>query len=558
MSTDPTPSTPPPETPAWWKESAFYQIYPRSFADSNADGIGDLPGITGKLDYLKRLGIDALWLSPFYTSPKADNGYDISDYLGIDPDYGTLADFQALSAGLRARGLRLIVDQVLNHTSDEHAWFIESRSSRTSPKRDWYLWVDPKGYTPDGRPIPPNNWKAAFEGSTWTWDAPTQQFYLNLFSPKQPDLNWKNPSVRAALHDVLRTWAQRGADGFRLDVINMIAKAEGYPDVPRPDGNTDPLLPLNCHACNHPPLHDYLQEMHREVFTGHDLYAVGETWCVDADNTLDFTGYDRNELHGAFYFYFHWAPTGREQFENFYKLYQTTRGKSWLTVTLGNHDSRRSLSKFGDPIKNPRASATLLATWLLTLPATPFIFQGEELGLSDISFDHIEDYRDIQTVNRYHTAVAAGTSPEAALASVREDSRDNGRTPLPWDDSQGAGFSTREPWIPLADVHRPQHAAGAVANPDSIFNAYVALLALRKRVKSLIYGDLTPLIEPGKVIAYRRGAWGEFPAVRVVLNWGSEPQAWPVPSPTGPTPLFANYGDTDPTTLRPWEAVIFF
>ncbi|MBC8008945.1 MAG: glucohydrolase [Burkholderiales bacterium] len=545
-----------PESPAWWKEAAFYQIYPCSFADSNGDGIGDLPGITQKLDYLQRLGIDALWLSPFYTSPKADNGYDISDYLGIDPDYGTLADFTALSAGLRQRGLRLIVDQVLNHTSDEHPWFVESRSSRTSPKRDWYLWSDPKGFAPDGQPIPPNNWKAAFEGSTWTWDAPTRQFYLALFSSKQPDLNWKNPAVRAALHDVLRTWAARGADGFRLDVINMVAKADGYPDVPRPEGNTDPLLPLNCLACNHPPLHNYLREMHHAVLAGTDLYAVGETWCIDSSNTLEFTGYDREELHGAFYFYFHWAPTGRDQFENFYKLYQATRGRGWLTVTLGNHDSRRSLSKFGDPLHR-HASATLLATWLLTLPATPFLFQGEELGLPDIRFDSIDDHRDIQTVNRYHAAVAAGATPEAALASVQEDSRDNARTPIPWDASPGAGFSVSEPWIPMPAAHRPHHAAAALADPASIFHAYASLLSLRKKTKSLVYGDFTPLVEPGAVIAYRRGAWRGHPAVRIILNWSSTPQPWPAAEPR-PTeaPLFTNYPQARSDLLRPWEAVI--
>lgn len=548
---DQAPASLAPESAAWWKEAAFYQIYPRSFADSNGDGIGDLPGITQKLDYLARLGIDALWLSPIYTSPKADNGYDISDYLGIDPDYGTLADFHALSTGLRQRGLRFIVDQVLNHTSDQHPWFIESRSSRTSPKRDWYLWSDPAGFTADGRPIPPNNWKAAFEGSTWTWDAATAQFYLALFSPQQPDLNWKNPAVRTALYDVLRIWAARGADGFRLDVINMIAKAEGYPDIQRPEGNTDPFLPLNCLSCNNPPIHDYLREMHRAVFADTDLYAVGETWCVGHENTLEFTGYDRHELHGAFYFYFHWAPTGREQFENFYNLYQASRGRGWLTVTLGNHDSRRSLSKFGDPLHR-HASATLLATWLLTLPATPFLFQGDELGLPDIRFDSIDDYRDIQTVNRYHSAIASGSTPEAALASVQEDSRDNARTPIPWDASESKS------WIPMPAAHRPLNAAAALADPSSIFHTNAALLALRKKVKSLVYGDFSPLCEPGQVIAYRRGAWAGHPEVWVVLNWSATSAPWPAaaPCPAHP-PLFSNQPALNPASLPPWTAVIY-
>lgn len=544
------------ESAAWWKEAVFYQIYPRSFADSNGDGIGDLRGITDKLDYLKRLGVDAIWLSPIYASPNDDNGYDVSDYLAVGSEYGTLEDFLELTRQMKKRGLRLILDQVLNHTSNEHAWFRESRSSRGNPKRSWYHWADPKGYDAKGQPIPPNNWKSIFEGSAWEWDEPTKQFYLHCFSRKQPDLNWSNPAVRKALYDILRTWAERGADGFRLDVINMVAKAQGYPDVPRPEGVTDPLLPLGGFACNQPPLHDYLRELNREVFTNRDLYSVGETWFVDADNTLEFTGYDRRELNAVFYFYFHDAPTGREQFDNFNRLYQTTRGKSWLTVTLGNHDSRRIVSKFGDAATFPRESATLLATWLLTLPATPFLFQGEELGLKDVAFDCIDDYRDIQTINRYHALVEAGKTPDEALAEVRRDSRDNARTPMPWDDTPGAGFSTGTPWISLAENHCAYNAAHAITGPQSVFNSYAALLALRKRVKSLVYGDFSALAEPGKVIAYCRGAWEGHPSVHIVLNWCSEAQPWPIQPPTS-DPFFCNYAQINPAILRPWEAVIF-
>jgi len=545
-----------PESAAWWKEAVFYQIYPRSFADSNGDGIGDLRGITGKLDYIKRLGVDALWISPIYASPNDDNGYDVSDYKAIGPEYGSLDDFLKLTAGLRERGLKLILDQVLNHTSDEHAWFIESRSSRTNPKRDWYHWVDPKGFDAEGKPILPNNWKSVFEGPAWEWDELTGQFYLHCFSRKQPDLNWKNPEVRRACHDVLNTWVARGTDGFRLDVINMVAKKAGYPDVPRPPGNTDKLIGLDTHGVNQPPLHDYLREMNREVFEGRDLYSVGETWWVDSTNTLDFTAYDRRELNGCFYFYFHGCKTGREHFTEFMKLYRVTRGKSWLTVTLGNHDSRRILSKFGDPANHRHASATLLATWLLTLPATPFLFQGEELGLTDVVFDSIEDYRDISMVNRYHVMIAAGKTAAEALAELSRESRDNSRTPMPWDDSPGAGFSEGQPWIGLANVHRPLHAAGAVADAKSIFHGYATLLALRKKVKSLVYGDLTPITETGDVLAYRRGVWDGHPPVTVVLNWSGAMKPWPVAAPQG-EPLFANCGAVEPTRLRPWEAVIF-
>lgn len=545
------------ESPAWWKESVFYQIYPRSFADSNGDGIGDLPGITSKLDYLRRLGVDGLWLSPIYASPNDDNGYDISDYLAIGPEYGTLGDFHALSQGLKDRGLRLILDQVLNHTSDEHAWFRESRSSRANPKRAWYHWLDAPAVEKEGRPVPPNNWRSVFGGSAWEWDAATRQYYLHCFSRKQPDLNWRVPEVRRALYDVLKTWAGRGADGFRLDVINMIAKAEGYPDVPRPPGSTDPFLNLDEYGVNQPPIHEYLREMHEAVFAGSDLYSVGETWWVGAHNTLDFTGYDRRELNAAFYFYFHGCTSGREHFENFHKLYQAARGKSWLTVTLGNHDSRRSLSRFGDAANFRHASASLLATWLLTLPATPFLFQGEELGLTDHAYPAIADYRDIQTINRYHELITAGDSPEQALAEVCTASRDNGRSPIPWDASPGAGFSSGTPWLPIAGDHRPFHAASQVDDPGSVFSAYARLLSLRKRVRSLVYGDFTPMADPGQVLFYQRGAWESHPAVRVVLNWGSSPQPWPCSPPAASSILHANHGGVDCSHLRPWEAVVF-
>lgn len=548
--------SPVPESAAWWKEAVFYQIYPRSFSDSNGDGVGDLAGITGKLDYIKRLGVDALWISPIYQSPNDDNGYDVSDYEAVGAEYGTLDDFLALTAGLRERGLKLILDQVLNHSSDEHPWFDESRSSRANPKRGWYHWTDAKGFDAEGRPIPPNNWRSVFGGSAWEWDEHTRQFYLHCFSRKQPDLNWANPEVRRACHDVLRTWIARGTDGFRLDVINMIEKHAGYADVPRPAGNTEPFLNLDRHGVNQPQLHDYLREMNREVFEGRDLYSVGETWWVDSANTLDFTAYNRRELNGCFYFHFHGCKSGREHFDEFMKLYRATLGKSWLTVTLGNHDSRRMLSKFGDPVNHRHASATLLAVWLLTLPATPFLFQGDELGLVDMTYDRIEDYSDIQTVNNYHALVAKGKSPAEALAAVQADSRDNSRTPMPWDDSPGGGFSTGKPWLRIPDAHRSLHVAGAEADMNSIYHGYAALLALRKKVKSLVYGDLTPLTETGDVLAYRRGAWEGHPAVTVVLNWSGEPRPWPVAAPMV-APCFANRGAVDPIRLRPWEAVIF-
>jgi len=314
------------------------------------------------------------------------------------------------------------------------------------------------------------------------------------------------------------------------------------------------LLLLDALGCNNPPQGEYLEEMNREVFAGTDLYAVGETWFVGPENTLELTAYETPRLHGAFYFYFHSTHTGAEHFQRFHELYQATRGKSWLTVTLGNHDSRRMLSRFGDPERHPFASATLLATWLLTLPATPFLFQGEELGLTDILFEAIEEYRDIGMLNRYAGDLAAGRSPEEALAEGQATTRDNSRTPMPWDDTPGAGFTKGEPWIGIPNNHRPLNAAAAKANPHSVFHAYRTLLALRKKVKSLVYGDFEPLAEPSKALAYRRGAWESHPAVCVQLNWSSEPQPWPV-TPAGKT-LFSNYRERDPGAMRPWDVLI--
>ena len=535
----------------------IYQIYPRSFCDSNGDGIGDLAGIASKLDYFQKLGVDALWLSPVYPSPNDDNGYDIADYEAIHPDYGTLEDFESLLAAMKARGLRLIMDQVVNHTSDEHPWFIESRSAKTSPKRDWYHWHPGRPNPAGGRPLPPNNWKAAFEGSAWEWDEETGDYYLHLFSRKQPDLNWTNPEVRDAIFAMLNRWLDRGVDGFRLDVINMLAKAPGWPDVQRSDGDQggDEFLPLGALSCNQPGIHEMLQEMRERVFAGRDVFTVGETWCVDPSNILDYIDRDKGSLSACFTFYFHYCKSGSEQLGNFRALYDKTRDRAPLTVTLGNHDSRRQLSKFGDPVNHPRESAIVLATWLLTLPAVPFLFQGEELGLTDAVFERIEDYRDIQTLNRYDRLIADGVSPQVALEQVRADSRDSARTPMPWRSEQGGGFSIGEPWIRVPEDHLASSAASAEADHRSIFHAYRQLIALRSTHPCLrVEASFEPVFVCGAVLVFRRSIGSQ--SLLVILNWSGQEQSWPVTQPESQL-LFSSHTTLNQERLRPWETVIF-
>lgn len=530
-----------------------YQVYLRSFSDSNTDGIGDFQGLIAKVDYLKALGVETIWLSPVYASPNDDNGYDISDYHAIHPDYGTMKDFDELLVALKKRGMRLLMDQVVNHTSDEHPWFVEARSSVDSPKRDWYHWHQGKP-----GPVPPNNWRSAFDDSAWAWNEATGDYYLHLFSRKQPDLNWTNPEVRREIQRMLQWWLDKGVDGFRLDVINMIAKAPGWPDAVRADWDKSPgdLVQLGGLSCNQPGVHDYLRELKQAVFAGRDVFTVGEVWCVDAAGTIDYTHPETGHLDSVFQFYFHYCKTGAEHWENFCGLYEKTRGRAWLTTTLGNHDSRRSLSKFGSPERYPVESASLLAAWTLTLPATPFLMQGEELGLTDVCFDKIGDYRDISTLNRYKAHLAQGDSEEEALRKVRLDSRDNARTPIPWDDSMNGGFSSATPWLQVSPDHLRKNVAAALSDPGSIFSHYRELIALRKSHPTLIHGDFTPLVSGSKnVLAYRRELEGEAP-ITIVLNWQDDQAPVPDAVTDHMELLWSNRGGSFAKSLRPWEAIV--
>jgi oligo-1,6-glucosidase len=501
----------------WWRSAVVYQIYPRSFADSDADGVGDLRGIISRLDYLKRLGVDVLWLSPIYPSPQDDNGYDISDYQDIDPVFGSLADFDALLAGVHERGMRLVMDLVVNHTSDEHPWFVESRFSKDNPKRDWYWW---RGE--------PNDWRSFFSGSAWEADAGTREFYLHLFSRKQPDLNWENPEVREAIYAMMRWWLDRGVDGFRMDVINLISKPPGLPD-----GNSAELN--NCG----PRIHEFLQEMHREVFAGRDaeLLTVGETPGVTIEQARRFTDPARAEVDMVFQFEHvrldqretKWDPKPLDIRELKATLNRWQLGLAdvgWNSLYWNNHDQPRAVSRYGDDAPGHRVrAAKALATVLHLQRGTPYVYQGEELGMTNAPWASIEDFRDIESLNHYAEAVAAGQDPADVLDALRGRSRDNARTPMQWDASPNAGFTDGEPWLAVNPNHAEINAAAQVDDPDSVFNHYRRLIELRHTLPVVAEGDFTPLAEDHpQIYAYVRRLGDD--ELRVVANLSSEPAEW--------------------------------
>src|SRR3954452_3963071 len=469
----------------WFRSAVVYQIYPRSFADSDGDGVGDLRGIIGRLDHVATLGVDVVWLSPIYASPQDDAGYDISDYQDIDPVFGTLADFDELLAGLHERGIKLIMDLVVNHTSDEHAWFAESRSSVDAPKRDWYWW----------RRSPPNDWRSFFSGPAWERDEATGEYYLHLFSRKQPDLNWENPEVREAIYAMMRWWLDRGVDGFRMDVINLISKPPGLPS-----GDS---FALNAHG---PRLHEFLQEMHREVFDGHDgLLTVGEMPGVTVEEARLFTDPARREVDMVFQFEHVQVDQGTSKWDH-HPLRLTdlkaTLGRwqagladvGWNSLYWNNHDQPRVVSRFGDDGAYRVRSAKLLATILHLHRGTPYVYQGEELGMTNAPLERVTDLRDIESLNHYAERVALGGDPQAVLAEIRPMSRDNARTPMQWDASAKAGFTTGEPWIAVNPNHAEITPAAAVAAPDSVYHHYRRLHELRHTEPVVALGDFTMLL----------------------------------------------------------------
>ena len=497
----------------WWKESVVYQIYPRSFCDSNGDGIGDLNGITGKLDYLKELGIDVIWLSPVYKSPNDDNGYDISDYQAIMDEFGTMEDFDRMLATAHEKGIKIMMDLVVNHTSDEHKWFIESRKSTDNPYRDYYIWRPAKE---DGSL--PNNWGSCFSGPAWEYDKTTDMYFLHLFSKKQPDLNWDNPAVRQDVFDMMNWWCEKGIDGFRMDVISMISKPEGLPDGKIPEGG----LYGDSGCVNGPHVHEYLQEMNREVLSKYDLMTVGECAGVTIEEAEKYASADGKELSMVFQFelvdlasgtYGKWTDkrVPLKDFKRVMTAWQTElEGKAWNSLFLGNHDQPRCLSRFGDDSPEYRVvSAKMLATCLHMMQGTPYVYQGDELGMKNVPFHDLSEFRDIESINAFHELTGAGkVAPDDMMRYLNLRGRDNARTPMQWDASAEAGFTTGTPWFPVNKNYTELNYEAEEKDPDSLLWFYRKMVAVRRREdleETFLYGTLIPEYETvSGVLAYRR------------------------------------------------------
>ncbi len=547
----------------WWKSAVVYQIYPRSFADSDGDGIGDLAGIESKLDHLADLGVDVIWLSPIYPSPWDDGGYDINDYQDIDPTFGTLADFDRLLATVHERGLKLVMDLVVNHTSDEHPWFVESRSSRDNPKRDWYWWRPPRAGTEPGTPgAEPTNWTSFFSGPTWELDETTGEYYLHLFSRKQPDLNWENPEVREAVYAMMRWWVDRGVDGFRMDVINMISKDPALPDGPAL--GRDPYGDGAAYFIGGPRIHEFLAEMHQAVLAGGDLLAVGEMPGVTVEEARLFTDPARAEVDMVFQF----EHVGLDQTASKWDMHpldlrdlKASFGRwqagladvGWNSLYWDNHDQPRIASRWGD---GSPASAKTLGTLLHLHRGTPYVYQGEELGMTNYPWSGIAEFRDIESVNHYADAVARGADPELVLAGLRQASRDNARTPMQWDASAGAGFTTGTPWLPVNPDHRSINVAAQRDDPDSVLAHYRRLIALRHAEPAVALGDFTMLLpDDRQVYAFTRRL--ESTELLVLCNVSGSPATVELPEPapwTAAKLLLGTHGASGTGTLQPWES----
>ena len=546
------------EKKAWWKEAVIYQIYPRSFADSNGDGIGDLNGITAHLDYLETLGIDVIWLSPVYKSPNDDNGYDISDYRDIMDDFGTMEDFDRLLAEAHRHHIKIVMDLVVNHTSDEHAWFIESRSSKDNPYRDYYIWKDPK----NGKE--PNNWGACFGGSAWEFDERTGMYYLHCFSKKQPDLNWENPKVRDEVFDMMNWWCEKGIDGFRMDVISMISKDQSYPDGPVEDGLYGSFGP---YVCNGPRVHEFLQEMNNRVLSHYDLLTVGEAAGVTIDEAKKYANSDGTELGMVFQFEhvdLVKSPIGKwtdqkPQLTDFRRVMNKWQyeleGKAWNSLFLDNHDQPRVVSRFGNDSEAYRViSAKMLATCLHMMKGTPYIYQGEELGMTNVYFDKLEDYRDIESINAFHQYVDSGiVKADDMMRYLKEISRDNARTPMQWDDSRNAGFTDGTPWINVNPNYKEINAKAAVADPDSVFHYYQELIKLRHTLPVIVYGKFQGLLDDSETIyAYERHLDGQV--LTVACNFTDQEQDCTLFDDLAGEELISNYKEHKAGKLQPYEA----
>ena len=558
--------------PKWWKDAVVYQIYPRSFKDSNGDGIGDIPGITSKLDYLLQLGVNVIWLSPHYDSPNADNGYDIRDYRKVMSEFGTMADFDKMLAGIKQRHMRLIVDLVVNHTSDEHRWFVASRSAKESPYRDFYFWRDgkPGPPGPDGKPalLPPNNDPSFFSGSAWQFDPKTNQFYLHYFAVKQPDLNWDNPKVREEVYSLMRFWLDKGVDGFRMDVIPLISKNPSFPDL-----TPDQLKNIGKAYANGPHMHEYLQEMNRNVMAKYDVMTVGEALGISLEQTPLIVGDDRHELNMIFNFDavrfnrdgLKLKPFDLPTLKAIYTRHaEQLDTHSWDTVFLANHDNPRLVSTFGDDTPQFRArSAKLLQTMLLTLRGTTFLYQGDELGMTNYPFKSISDFNDIEVKNAYKARVPTGQIPEATfIADLRTTSRDNSRTPMQWDGSPQGGFTAGpKAWLAVNPNYKEINADTQISDPDSVYSYTKRAIALRHAHQAFVYGEYTD-IDPANpaIFAYTRKLGPE--SFLVVLNFSEAENVYKIPGSLEAGALVlgnlpTSEHDTNTLHLSGWEARVY-
>ena len=544
----------------WWKEAVAYQIYPRSFMDSNNDGIGDLQGIISKLDYLKDLGIDVIWICPVYKSPNDDNGYDISDYQDIMSDFGTMEDFNELLSEIHKRNMKIIIDLVINHTSDEHPWFIESRSSKQNPKRDWYIWREGK----DNKE--PNNWESIFKGSAWEYDENTKEYYLHLFSKKQPDLNWENEDMRNEIYKMINWWLDKGIDGFRVDAISHINKEEGLVDMDNPD-NLKYVPSFDKHM-NVEGIHDYLRELKENTFSKYDIMTVGEANGVKAEQATDWVGENDGKFNMLFQFE-HIDLWNSSEFNlpNLKKVWNkwqvNLENDGWNALFIENHDITRVVSSWGDDTRFLKESAKALGLLYFMHKGTPFIYQGQEIGMTNVKFNDINEYDDIRSINEYNQLINQGMSPKDALEHILNTSRDNTRTPMQWDDSLNAGFSKSNPWIHVNPNYKYINVKEQLEDDDSILNFYKKMIKIKKSSECLIYGKYNLILEDDtNIFAYERILNDE--KFLVICNLKSESSNYKYEKLTlkYENLILSNYNvdahkDLNNFELKPWEARLY-
>ena len=542
----------------WWKEGVVYQIYPRSFKDTTGNGLGDIDGIIKKLDYIKSLGVNMIWICPVYASPNDDNGYDISDYRKISEDFGGNDAFDRLLKAMHARDLKLIMDLVVNHSSDEHHWFEQAKQSKDNPYHDYYIWKE-------GTPTTiPNNWQSVFNGSVWEWNAPTEEYYLHYYTKKQPDLNWENPAVRKEVYAIIDFWLAKGVDGFRMDVISLISKRIAFEDVPQSMSFIDVMEKV---YANGPRVHEYLKDMNREVLSKYDAVTVGEGPGVNLEHGPRYVSTKEKELNMVFHFdhlTIDFGPEGKYDpvpvdFLRFKEIFsqwdQALAEDGWNSIFLGNHDFSRIVSRFGNDSQYHNASAKLLVTLLMSLRGTPYVYQGDEIGMTNVAHPSIDLYDDVETRNAWKAAEAAGKDMGQFLKAVHWQSRDNARTPMQWDATKQAGFSTGKPWIPVNENHKQINVAAAESDPNSILYYYRKMIAYRKANPSLVYGHFEDLIpQHPYLFVYKR--WDDKGTFLAVHNFRDENTNWEQKE-SGYTMDIGNYATPSSQFLSPWESRIY-